>query len=81
MLQKMGLGRGDKAFSVNQGSSESQLKVNWDQIKQLIDSTGRQTYAFGIDDYDVDPYTFYNLVFMITEHQEAQQSFLIIFPA
>lgn len=77
MLQKMGLGRGDNAFSVNQGDSESQLKVNWDQIKQLIDSTGRQTYAFGIEDYDDDPYTFYNLVFKISEHQEAEQPYLL----
>ncbi len=77
LLQKMGIGRDATLFSANSGGEVNELAIDWEHIKQLIDTTGRETYAFGIQDTDPDPRVFYNLVLRYSENQEAHQPFVL----
>ena len=77
LLQEMGLRSGNNGrFSIN-GSESIGFNINWDRIKQLIDSTGKQTYTFGIEDTDNDPSTFYNLVFKISPDGDAYRPYVL----
>ncbi len=77
LLQKIGIKSDAKLFSANNGDRVSELSIDWDHIKQLIDTTGRETYAFGIEDNDPDPRVFYNLIIRYNEDHEAHQPFLL----
>lgn len=59
----------------NEGSEK--FKIRWDHIKLLRDSTGQETYAFGIEDVDNDPKTFYNLIFKLTAEGTPYQPYLM----
>lgn len=77
LLQKMGLRNGFNTFSANHGESTNRLSIDWDRIKQLVDTTGRETYTLGIGDNDPNPRIFYNLVIRFSENHEAHQPFLL----
>lgn len=77
LREKMGMPEEATLFSANRGESESLLSIDWDRIKQLIDTTGRETYAFGINDTETDPHVFYNLIFRYSENKEAHQPFIL----
>ncbi len=60
-----GLGiRNGSGFSMYDPNSAStgEFDINWEQVYQLIDSAGSETYTFRITDNDYDRFTFYNLV-------------------
>jgi len=76
LLDQIGLRSGKSRFSVST-TGESQFKINWDKIKQLVDSTGKQTFTFGIEDTDNDPSTFYNLIFQLTREDEPYQPYIL----
>lgn len=76
LLQKIGLRSGNTRFAVG-GTSEASFKIDWERIKQLIDSTGKQTYTFGVEDMDNNPRTFYNLIFQLTPNNEPYQPYLL----
>ena len=77
LLQEMGLSRniGGK-FSLNSNATVG-FEIDWNKIKQLIDSTGKATYAFNINDTDNDPNTFYNLIFKVSEHGKPHKPFVL----
>lgn len=77
LLQKIGLSDGNSLFSANTGETTSQLKINWDQIMQLVDTTGRETYAFGLQDLDDDPKTFYNLIMRYNADHQAHRPYIL----
>ena len=76
LLQQMGLRNSQGRFSVNSNLSTG-FEIDWDHIKQLVDSTGKQTYTFGIKDTDNDPSTFYNLVFQLSPENEPYQPYVL----
>jgi len=78
LMEKLGLPQGIQQFSLHgQSDSESALAINWDKIMQLVDSTGRETYTFGISDNDNDISTFYNLILKFNEDGQAHKPFLL----
>ncbi len=77
LLQKIGITSEARLFSSNNGDKATELSIDWDHIKQLVDTTGRETYVFGIDDTDPDPHVFYNLVIRYSDNKEAHQPFLL----
>ena len=77
LLQRMGLGNGSTKFSVNNGTSQIEYDIVWDEILQLVDTTGRETYTFNISDSDNDPFTFYNLVLKFNEFGDAYFPFIM----
>ena len=73
----MGLSNALNKLSVNDGESTSPFTINWDRIKQLVDSTGRETYTFGLTVDDNNPATFYNLVLRYSINHEAHTPFIL----
>lgn len=76
LLEKMGLRNSERSFSIDTDLNSS-FKIDWDRIKQLVDSSGKETYTFGIEDLDNDPRTFYNLVFQLIPDEQASEPFLL----
>lgn len=74
---ELGLQNYISEFSTSGGNEQSSLKIDWDQILQLIDSAGNETYTFGIADKDPNPYTFYNLILQFNAEKQAHQPFLL----
>ena len=77
LLKKIGLASDASLFSANTGETTNQLKINWNKIKQLIDTTGRETYAFGLEDLDENPQTFYNLVMRYNADHQAHRPYIL----
>lgn len=77
LLQKMGMKSDGKLYSSNNGEQTNELSIDWDHIKQLVDTAGRETYTFGVADTDPDPRIFYNLIIRYNEDHEAHQPFLL----
>ena len=77
LLDQLGLRNGGKGFSVYTEGNELGVAIDWDKVKQLIDTTGKQTYTFAIKDQDNDPKTFYNLIFQLTAENEPYQPYLM----
>ena len=77
LLNRMGLSNSTGKFSMNNGTIQSEFDIDWDKILQLIDTTGRETYTFGIKDNDGSPFTFYNLVIRFNEFGDAYFPFLM----
>lgn len=77
LLRKMGIKDDAKLFSANNGERTNELLIDWEHIKQLVDTTGRETYAFGILDTDPNPQVFYNLILRYSENKEAHQPFIL----
>jgi len=73
LLNELGLRNGVKGFSVFTEGNELGVAINWDKVKQLIDTTGKQTYTFAIEDQDNNPNTFYNLIFQLSPDNEPFQ--------
>ncbi len=76
---KLGLPAGVDQFSTAGGAEggTQQLKINWDEILQIVDSTGRETYTFAIEDEDGSVATFYNLILQLNADKQAYQPFLL----
>ncbi len=76
---KLGLPTGVDQFSTAGGAEDGsqQLKIDWDRILQLVDSTGMETYTFDVEDSDGDFSTFYNLILRLNADQQAYQPYLL----
>ena len=77
LVNQMGLNNGDQRFSVNNGQSQDLLNIDWDEILQLVDSTGDETYTFRIEDNDDNPFVFYNLVIRFNAFGDPFSPFLV----
>jgi|GEM_PF-2534933 len=77
LLNQLGLRNGDKGFSVYSEGNAVGVAIDWDRVKQLIDTTGKQTYTFAIKDQDNDPNTFYNLIFQLSPENEPYKPYLM----
>lgn len=77
LLSQLGLRNGGKGFSVYTEGNELGIAIDWDKVKQLIDTTGKQTYTFNVKDQDNDPNTFYNLIFQLSAENEPYQPYLM----
>ena len=77
LLSRMGLDKGNERFSVNNGVSNDVFNIDWDKILQLVDSTGKETYTFSIQDEDNNPFIFYNLVIRFNEYGNAFFPFIM----
>ena len=77
LVNQMGLNNGDQRFSVNNGQSQDLLNIDWDEILQLVDSTGNETYTFRIEDNDYNPFVFYNLVIRFNAFGDPFSPFLV----
>ena len=77
LLNRMGLDKGNGRFSVNNGVSDDIFSIDWDKILQLVDSTGKETYTFSIQDDDDNPFIFYNLVIRFNEYGNAFFPFIM----
>lgn len=77
LLNQLGLKKGNKGFSVYSEGNAVGVAIDWDKVKQLIDTTGKQTYTFAIKDQDNDPNTFYNLIFQLSPENEPYKPYLM----
>ena len=76
LFQKLRGANKEGLFQVaNEGAEK--FKIKWDHIKLLRDSTGMETYAFGVEDINHDPKTFYNLIFKLTPEGTPYQPYLM----
>jgi hypothetical protein len=66
-----------KLFGINDGEQSLNLEIDWEQIYQLIDEQGKETYTFRIADGDGDFATFYNLVMKFSENGDPYTPFLM----
>ncbi|MFT6970714.1 MAG: hypothetical protein ACJAXX_001280 [Roseivirga sp.] len=77
LLNQLGLRNGGERFSVYSEGNGLGVAIDWDKVKQLIDTSGKQTYTFAIEDQDNDPNTFYNLIFQLTADNEPFKPYLL----
>ena len=77
LLNQLGLRKGGQGFSVYTEGQELGIEIDWNRIKQLIDTTGKQTYTLAVKDKDNDPKTFYNLIFQLTPDNEPYKPYLL----
>ena len=76
LFQKLRGANKEGLFQVaNEGAEK--FKIKWDHIRLLRDSTGMETYAFGVEDINNDPKTFYNLIFKLTPEGTPYQPYLM----
>lgn len=77
LLNKLGLRNTSNGFSVYQDTRHDDFNVDWDQVYQLIDSAGSETYTFRVNSHSSTPFTFYNLVFKLDPYSEPETPYLV----
>lgn len=77
LMKKIGLNNDSQRLAINNDGNTNEFDIDWDEILQLVDSVGGETYTFNIGDTDNDPYTFYNLVIKFTPNGDPYKPFLM----
>ena len=77
LFSELGFEQADGKFSLNNGSQNADLNIQWDEIKMLVDSTGRETYTFGIKHPQGNPYSFYNLILRVSPNGDVQRPYIL----
>ena len=77
LLKRLYWNESETRFSVNNGHDAYEFDIDWGQVLQLIDTLGTQTYTFRIQDYENDPYSFYNLYMKYDETGNAHEPYLL----